>query len=315
MRAAVVDDYGPPEVVHVDEVPSPVPRAGQVLVRVRTAAVTSADARIRGARFPAGFAVPARLVFGVTRPRRRIFGSCFSGVVESVGAGVQGFAPGGEVCGMTGSALGAHAQFLAVPTKRIVAKPPEVSHGDAAGVLFGGTTAWFFLHDKTTIGPGTSVLVNGASGAIGTNAVQLARHLGATVTGVTSTANLALVRELGADRVIDHTQEDLLATSERFDVLFDTVGNLPINDAKRLLRPDGTLLLAVAGLGDTLRARGSVVAGVTPERADDFRYLLQLVADGHLKVVLDRAVDLDGITEAHRRIDSGRKIGNIIVRP
>jgi NADPH:quinone reductase-like Zn-dependent oxidoreductase len=315
MQAAVIDSYGPPEVVRVIEVPRPVPRAGQVLVRVRAAAVTSADARIRGARFPAGFAVPARLVFGVSRPRRRILGSCFSGVVETVGTGVQGLVPGAEVCGMTGTSLGAHAEFVTVPASRLVAKPAAVSHEDAAGVLFGGTTAWFFLHDRASVAPGAAVLVNGASGAIGTNAVQLAAHLGATVTGVTSTANLGLVGELGAAYVVDHTQQDLLRTTERFDVVFDTVGNLPVAAARRLLRTDGVLLLAVASLGDTLRARGDVVAGVAPERADDVRALLRLVADGALTVVHDRSYALHDIVAAHELVDSGRKVGNVVVRP
>jgi NADPH:quinone reductase-like Zn-dependent oxidoreductase len=177
---------------------------------------------------------------------------------------VQGLVVGAEVCGMTGTSLGAHAEFVTVVRAGSSPSPPTVSHEDAAGVLFGGTTAWHFLHDRASVGPGAAVLVNGASGAIGTNAVQLAAHLGATVTGVTSTANLGLVGELGADHVVDHTQQDLLGTTERFDVVFDTVGNLPVAAARRLLRPDGVLLLAVASLGDTLRARGDVVAGPHP---------------------------------------------------
>lgn len=315
MRAAVFDRYGPPEVVRVAEVPRPVPRAGEVLVRVRAAAVTSADSRVRGARFPSGFAVFARLAFGVLRPRRRVLGGAFSGEVEAVGAGVHGIAPGDEVCGMTGAKLGAHAEYLAVPAKKLARKPPTVSHDDAAGVLFGGTTALFFLRDKASVGPDTSVLVNGASGAIGTNAVQLAKHLGATVTGVTSAANAELVAGLGAKQVIDYTNHDLASTTDRFDVVLDTVGNLSIPSGRRLLSPDGVLLLAVAGLGDTLRARGNVVAGVSPERVEDFEFLLKLVADGELTVVIDRTHDLRDIGEAHRRVDSGRKVGNIVVRP
>ncbi len=313
MRAAVFDRYGGPEVVHIAEVPRPQPRAREVLVRVEASAVTSADSRIRAARFPRGFGVFARAMFGITRPRRPILGSAFSGVVESVGERVTDLVPGDDVCGMTGMGLGAHAEY--VTAKNVTRKPPGATHDDAAGVLFGGTTALFFLRDKASVGPGTSVLVNGASGAIGTNAVQLAKHFGATVTGVTSTKNVALVTDLGADRVIDYTSEDPTATSERFDVVLDTVGTLSIASGRQLLRPDGRLLLVVASLGDTIRARGNVVAGSAPERAADFDLLLRLVADGVVTVVHDQTYDLDDIVEAHRRVDTGHKVGNVVVRP
>jgi NADPH:quinone reductase-like Zn-dependent oxidoreductase len=315
MQAALVTRYGDPDVVRVAEVPRPDPRGDEVLVRVRAVAVTSGDARIRGARFPPGFGVPARLAFGLTRPRRPILGSTFSGVVETTGGRADDLAPGEEVCGMTGTRMGAHAEYLAVPAAKLARKPPGVSHDDAAGLLFGGTTALFFLRDKASVGPGRSVLVNGASGAVGTNAVQLARHLGATVTGVTSGANAALVTRLGAHRVIDHTTEDVAATADRYDVVLDAVGNLSIESGRRLLNPGGVLLLAVAGLLDTLRARGTVVAGSAPERVADFELLLRLVADGELTVVHDRAYDLEHIADAHRRVDSGHKVGNVVVNP
>lgn len=315
MQAAVVERYGAPEVVRVAEVPRPEPRADEVLVRVKAVAVTSGDSRIRGARFPAGFGFFARPMFGVFRPRRRVLGTTFSGVVETTGANVGEFAPGDEVCGMTGTKQGAHAQYVAVRRRKLARKPPGVTHEDAAGVLFGGTTALYFLRDKAAVGPGTSVLVNGASGAIGTNAIQLAKHFGATVTAVTSTANAALVTELGADRVIDYTDVDLSAVAERFDVVLDAVGNLTIAGGRRLLRDNGVLVLAVAGLWDTIRARGTVVAGSAPERVADFDVLLGLVADGRLTVVLDTTCSLDDIADAYRRVDSGRKVGNVVVRP
>lgn len=315
MRAAVVERYGPPEVVRVIDVPRPEPKAGEVLVRVAAVAVTSGDARIRGARFPSGFGPFARLAFGVRRPRRPILGSSFSGVVEAVGDRVRDLAPGDRVCGMNGIRMGAHAEYVAVSAERVARTPPEVSHDDAAGLLFGGSTAWHFLCEKASIGAGSSVLVNGASGAIGTNAVQLGRHLGASVTGVTSTANAELVTDLGADRIIDHTRQDLAATTERFDVVFDTVGTLSIAAGRRLLAPGGTLLLAVAGLGDTIRARGDVVAGSAPERVAQHDQLLALVAAGDLVVVQDRSFPLADITEAHRLVDGGHKVGNVVVHP
>lgn len=315
MRAAVIEQYGGPDVVRVKEVPQPTPRRGDVVVRVHAAAVTSADARLRSARFPAGFAPFARLIFGIRRPRRPILGSAFSGVVEAVGAAVTEFAPGDEVSGMAGLRMGAHAEYLTVAAKRITRKPPAVSHDEAAGVLFGGSAALHFLRDKATIGPGTSVLINGASGAIGTIAVQLAAHAGAHVTGISSAANVELVMKLGADAVIDYTSVDVASVTDRFDVVLDTVGNLSIDGGRRLLTEGGTLLLAVATLAENLRARGNVVAGTAPERAEHFAHLLQLVSDGHLSVVIDDIYDLDDIADAYRRIDTGRKVGNLLVHP
>lgn len=315
MQAAVFDHYGPPDVVRVSAVTQPLAGAHEVRVRVLAAAVTSADARIRAARFPAGFGLPARLVFGIRRPRRPILGSAFSGVVDAVGTQVSGFAAGDAVCGMTGLAMGAHAEHVVLPAARLALKPASVSHEDAAGVLFGGTTALYFLCHQASTGPGLSVLVNGASGAIGTNAVQLARHLGARVTGVTSAANAGLVEGLGAERVIDYTRTDLSTLHERYDVILDTVGTLSIDAGRRLLTARGKLLLAVADLGQTLRARGNVAAGAAPERLADVKHLLQLVAAGQLRVVHDQSLPLADIVQAHRLVDSGRKRGNVIVHP
>ena len=315
MRAAVVQRYGAPDVVRVVDVDTPTPGAREVLVRVRATAVTAADSRIRGARFPRGFGPFARLAFGLRGPRRPVLGNTFSGVVEALGDGVTGVAVGDEVCGTTGLRMGTHAEQVVVPAKRLVAKPAGVSHDDAAGVLFGGQSALFFLRDKANVGPGTTVLVNGASGAIGTSAVQLARHAGATVTGVTSGANADLVRSLGAEHVVDHTTTDVTSLTERYDVVLDTVGNVSTASGRRLLADGGVLLLAVADLGETLRARGNVKAGPAPERPDDARELLDLVASGALRVVIDRVVPLDEVVAAHARVDSGRKVGNLVLHP
>jgi len=211
--------------------------------------------------------------------------------------------------------MGAHAEYVAVPASRLVRKPSQVSHEQAAGLLFGGTAALWFLRDKAMVQPGQSVLVNGASGAVGTCAVQLAKHLGATVTGVTSARNAALVNELGADRVIDHTRTDLATTTDRFDVVLDAVGTLTRSSGRRLLTDHGVLVLAAASLWDLALARGNVVAGSAPERAADFEHLLNLTAEGVLVVVIDEVLDLDQIAAAHRRVDSGHKVGSILIRP
>lgn len=313
MKAAVTHRYGPPEVVAVRTVADPSVDKGRVLVRVRAAAVTSGDARIRGARFPRGFAIPGRLALGLRGPRKPVLGWAFSGVVEQVGPGVGSVAVGDEVCGMTGTSMGAHAELVAVKAAKVVPKPAAVSHVDAAGLLFGGTTARHFLADR--VQPGTTVLVNGASGAVGSMAVQLAALAGAEVTGVCGPTNADLVRRLGAKGVVDHTTTQVLETTERYDVVMDTVGTISLAAGRRLLAPGGTLLLVAANLADTVRARGDAVAGPVAEDPAHMTALLDLVAAGDLEVVIDRTLPLDGIVEAHRVVDSGRKVGNIVVTP
>lgn len=315
MRAAVVREYGPPGVVRVEELEDPVPGPQDVLVRVRATAVTSGDARIRGARFPRGFAPFARLALGVRRPRRPVLGITYSGVVEAIGSKVTGVSVGDEVAGSTGARMGTHAELVAVRASKVVPIPAGVSHDDAAGVLFGGTTALVYLRDKAAVRPGSSVLVIGASGAVGTNAVQLARNAGATVTGVCSGANAELVRSLGATHVVDHTTTDVTTLPERYDVVLDTVGTLSAASGRRLLTDGGVLLLAVASLGDMLRVHRDVKAGPAPERVEDVRELLDLVASGRLRVVLDAVLPLDEVAAAHERVDSGRKVGNLLLHP
>ena len=315
MKAAVHRTYGAPQVVRIEELPAPVPSAKQVLIRVHASAVTAADSRIRGARFPRGYGVMARMIFGLRRPRSQVRGVVVSGVVEAVGAAVTGFAVGDEVCGSTGMG-GAHAELVAASTKRLAHKPSSVSHEDAAGVLFGGSTALHFLRDVGHVSAGQTVLVNGASGAVGTNAVQLAKHFGAEVTAVASAANATLLKELGADHVVDYAMTPVAGLAARFDVVMDTVGNIGIEAGRRLLTDDGVMLLvAAASLGETLRARGNVKGGTTAERAENYTTLLDLVADGTLTVVNQHVLELQDIVRAHEIADSGRKVGNIVVRP
>ena len=214
---------------------------------------------------------------------------------------------------MTGPAMGGHAELVAVKASKLAAKPASVSHADAAAVLFGGTTALHFLRDR--VRPGADVLVNGASGAVGTAAVQLAKRAGARVTGVCSAANADLVTSLGADAVLDHSLTQLGSLEQRYDVVLDAVGNVSTPLGRSLLAPGGVLLLVVADLGQTLRARGDVMAGPVYEKPEDFATLLDLVASGELRVVVDRTLPLDNIVEAHRVVDSGRKVGNVVVLP
>lgn len=315
MRAVVVESYGPPDHAVVRDVPVPELRKGEVLVRVEAVAVTSGDARMRAGRFPPGFGPLARLGLGVRGPRRRILGSALSGRIERVGPGAGDLVPGDEVTGMNGMRLGAHAELVAVAAVNLTRKPVGVGHAEAAGAIFGGTTALHFLRDRARVRTGDEVLVNGASGAVGSSAVQLAKQLGAEVTAVTSGRNREFVTRLGADRVVDHLTTAVTGIPDRFDVVFDAVGNITRAEGLRLLRPDGSLILAVASLLDTVRARGRVFAGSAPERAEDIAFLLGLVRDGALDPVTEVVGGLDAVQEAYRRVDSGRKVGNLVILP
>ena len=313
MKAAVVERYGPPEVVSVVDLPDPVAGKAQVLVRVHATTLNSGDARIRGCIFPRGFALPGRLALGLRGPRRRVLGVAYSGVVEAVGPGVTGVSVGDEVCGMTGARFGAHAELAAVRADRLCPKPAAVDHEQAVAILFGGSTARHVLHD--VVGPGRRVLVNGASGAVGTAAVQIAHLAGSHVTAVCSHRNADLVRSLGAAEVVDHAVQPVAGLSETYDVVLDAVGNLDRRSGRRLLAESGVLVLAVAGLADTVLARGPVRAGPWPEDPADFAWLLDRLAAGELRPVISATVPLADIVEAHRVVDSGRKVGNLVVTP
>jgi len=315
MRAALVHRYGPPEAARVAEVSTPEPRRGEVLVRIAATVVTSGDARMRSGVFPPGFALPARLAIGIRGPRRHILGVVFAGEVAALGEGVTTHAVGDRVAGMTGARFGCHAEYVAVPAARAVPIPVALTDDAAAAVLFGGSTALDYLRDKARLRAGATVLVNGASGAVGSAAVQLARPRGAEVTAVTSRANAELVARLGATRAIDYRATPVESLADRFDVVLDAVGNVTPATGRRLLADGGVLLLAVAGLGDTIAARGPVKAGPASEDPANLAELLRLAAEGVLDPLVESTHPLDGIVDAYRRVDSGRKVGNIVLRP
>lgn len=312
MRAVVVDRYGPPSAARVTEVADPVPGRGEAVVRVAAAAVTSGDARMRAARFPRGMGLPARLAIGLRGPRQRILGVALSGTVTALGEGVTSLAVGDEVAGM---ASRAHAELVAVRADRLVQKPADVSHDAAAAVLFGGTTAMHYLLDVAHLDAGRSVLVIGASGAVGSSAVQVARITGARVTGVTSGRNAQVVRRLGAETVVDHTRTPVDRIAERFDVVVHTAGDLTTATGRSLLTADGTLLLVLSTLGQLLTARGQVKAGVARSRPEHMTRLLSLVASGELDPVVQESMPMAEIARAYEIVDSGHKVGNVVIRP
>lgn len=321
MTAAVYRRFGGPEVVRLEQVPVPVPRPGEVLVRVHTSTVSIADHRARTRDVPRGLDLLAAGTIGLSRPKRRVLGMDAAGVVESVGAGVTGFAPGDRVIAMTGSGFGGHAEYVCVPADGAITRAPAgLTDEEAVTLVFGGVTAQGFL-SQVSIGPGTRVLVNGASGAVGTAVIQLAKHLGAAVTAVTSGPNAELVTSLGADRVIDYTRHDFTANGVRYDVIVDGVGNAAFDRVEASINPGGALLRVICDLPGMLRSRGQtrrsgklVAWDVGKPGAAELAQIVSLAAVGHYRPVIDRTYDLADIVEAHRYVDTGRKRGNVVLR-
>lgn len=321
MKAAVYRRFGPPEVVRVEETPKPAPGCDDVLVKVHASTVSVADHRARGREVPQGLWMLAMLGLGVFRPRNPVLGMDVAGVVEAVGANVTTFKPGDEVIAMLGGKFGGHAEYACLPKGgAITAKPRNMTFEEAVTLVFGGLTARVFL-SRTALKPGDTVLVNGASGAVGTAAVQLAKHLGAHVTGVCSGVNKELVTSLGADRVIDYTTDDFTAEARTYDVIVDCVGNAPFERVEASINPGGALLLVIADLKGILRASrrsrrsGKLVTWSGGKyKAEDLAFLVSLAEAGQYQAVSDRTYELSEIVEAHRFVDTGRKKGNVVVR-
>lgn len=320
MRAILCTQYGPADLLELREVPTPVPGPHEVRVRVVATTVTSGDWRVRSGRFPEGFGWIAKLAVGVRGPRQPILGTELSGVVESVGARVTRFSVGDAVIGFTGAAMGAHAELRVFPEDGLLVRKPEsLSFGDAAAILFGGTTA-LDVFRRAKLKAGERVLINGAAGGVGTAAVQLAKHLGAHVTAVCSAANVALVESLGADRVIDYRTHDFTNDPERYDLVVDIAGTAPYARSKKVLTPTGRLGLVLATLLDNLGAlwvglttRHRVIAGPVSVRREDLEQLAALATSGAYRAVVEQRFPFERIADAHRVVDTGHKRGAVVV--
>ncbi len=317
MKAAVYRRYGPPDVVRIEEVPRPDPKANELLVKVRATTVSAGDARLRSARVPPGFGMLLRLGFGIFGPRKPILGWDFAGEVAAAGPSVSGFVPGDRVFGMR---MGSHAEYVVAPAGNLAPMPRTLTFEDAAALVFGGMTSIVYLRDKGKVQPGERVLINGASGAVGTAAVQLATHFGAIVTAVCSAGNAELVRSLGAARVIDYAREDFTQTGETYDLILDAVGNCSFARCERALSPGGRLLLVVASLGQICgallrpsRAGRQVLTAIGSQRREDLVFLGRLAESGALKPVIDRTYPLARIVDAHAHVDTGRKKGSVVI--
>jgi NADPH:quinone reductase-like Zn-dependent oxidoreductase len=321
MKAVTYSKYGPPSVVALTEVPKPQPKDNEVLIRIHATTVTTGDWRARSLKMPPGLGLLARLVFGVMKPRQPILGTELAGVVESVGKSVTRFSPGDEVIAFPGGRYGSHAEYRTMPEDGMMApKPANLSFEEAASLSFGSTTALPFLRDKAKVKQGDEVLVVGASGAVGTAAVQIAKHFGATVTAVTSTANANLVLSIGADRVIDYTRVDFATIGETWDIILDTTGTAPFSRCERSLKAGGRLLVVLGtfaqtlGIGAPSKASGKqVISGVVPLTVKDMRYITTLASSGALKPVIDRIYSLEDAAEAHAYVDTGRKRGSVVL--
>ncbi|NOR14799.1 MAG: zinc-binding dehydrogenase [Candidatus Aminicenantes bacterium] len=322
MKAAICTKYGPPEVLQLREVEKPTPKDNEVLIKIYASPVSSGDVRIRSFKnIPPLPWLPFRLAMGLIKPRKKILGFALAGKADSVGKDVKLFKEGDQVFGSAGFGMGAHAEYICLPEEKLVAiKPADMTYEEAAAIPFGGFTALYFLR-KGNIQSGQKVLIYGASGAVGTFAVQLAKYFGGEVTGVCSTTNLELVKSLGADKVIDYTKEDFTQSGEAYDIIFDTVGKSPFLGCVRSLKKNGYYLRAVHmtlspivhGLWTSMTSGKKVIGGVSSEKTEDLVFLKKIIEEGKLKPVIDRTYPLEQIVEAHRYVDKGHKKGNVVI--
>lgn len=303
MKAATYSSYGPPEVLKLMDVEKPKPKPHELLVKIKAATVTSGDIRLRASDFPPLFWLPARLMFGLFKPKKKILGHEFAGVVEAIGSKVSKFSVGDEVFGTTTMlATGSYAEYVCVPESWksgvVAKKPAHLSFEESAALPVGAMTALFLLK-KAKIDSSKEVLIYGASGSVGSYAIQLASILGKSVTAVCSSDNIEMVKSLGADEVIDYKNQDYSTRSRKFDIVFDAVGKTSKAVAKKVLRKEGVFVS---------------VEMLTSEKLDDLIELKKMAEEGTLKPFIDRTYTLDQIVQAHEYVDTGRKKGNLVIR-
>ena len=300
MKAMVCTKYGKPDVLQLEEVEKPIPKENEILIKIHATTVTSGDCRVRSFNSPLLLWLPMRIVLGLRKPRKSILGVELAGEVEDVGKNVTRFKKGDQLFAMTGMKFGGYAEYICLPEKGTIAvKPENVTCEEAASISFGGTTALHFFR-KGNIQAGQKVLIYGASGAVGTAAVQLASYYGAEVTGVCSAKNSELVKSLGADYVIDYQNEDFNKKEERYNLIFDAIGKITKNQCKGALALNGRFV-SVEG------------QGIAKVQTEDLFFLKKLMKEGRIKSVIDRCYSLEQVPAAHEYVETGRKIGNVVV--
>jgi len=308
MKAIAWTAYGPPEVLQLIEVETPTPKENEVLIRIYATTVTTGDCEQRSLKVPFWLALPMRAYVGLRRPTRiKILGMDLAGEIESVGKEVTRFRNGDRVFATTGFVrMGTYAEYICLPEEpeegAMALKPANMTYEEAVAVPHGGLTALPFLRDTAKIRSGDQVLINGASGSVGTAAVQLAKYYGAEVTGVCSTANLELVKSLGADKVIDYTKEDFTDSGETYDIVFDAVDKISPSRGKRALKKEGTYLNVIKHSG----SGGNI-------KTEDLIFIKELIEAGAIKTFIDRRYPLEQIVEAHRYVEEGHKRGHVVI--
>ena len=320
MKAVVYEKYGSPDVLELQEVAKPMPRDNEVLIKVYATTVTAADFRSRSFTVPPSFWLPARIALGFRKPKKAILGVELAGEIESVGRDVKLFKKGDQVFAATLISYGAYAEYKCLPEDAAISiKPSNITYEEAAALPIGARTALHYLR-KANIQRGQKVLVYGASGSVGTYAVQLAKVFGAEVTGVCSTVNVELVKSLGADKVIDYTAEDFSSNGETYDVIFEAVDKSSFSACMKSLKKEGiylnvtTPLPSIQMLWTKMTSSKKLFLGENPpEKAEDLVFLKELVEAGKIKPVIDRCYRLEQIVEAHRYVDKGHKRGNVVI--
>jgi len=321
MKAIVYTQYGPPEVLQLKEVPKPTPKDDEVLIKTYAATVIAGDCELRSFTFPIWFWLPFRIYMGLIRPTRvNILGQELAGEIESVGKDVKLLRKGDQVFAATEIGFGAYAEYKCMREEKTLAiKPANMTYEEAAAVPTGGLNALHYLR-KGNIQRGEKVLINGAAGNIGTFAVQLAKLLGAEVTGVDSTEKLEMLRTIGADHVIDYTQEDFTKSSGGYDVIFDVIANSSFSGIIRSLKKNGRYLMVnprlfkmVRGLWTSMISSKKVIFAFARYKAEDLMFLKELIETGKIKSVIDRRYPLEQVAEAHRYVDQGHKKGNVVI--
>jgi len=323
MKAVVFKRYGKPEVLQIEKIEKPIPKSGEVLVKIHATSVTAEDPKMRGFNHPPLLKIPVGLMFGFKKPKNPVLGIEFSGTIETLGDKVKNYKPGDQVFGYTGLSFGAYAEYKCISENSLMHfKPESLSFEESACMVNGPLSALAYLKKKGNIKKGDNVLIYGASGSVGTAAVQLAKYFEANVTGVCSTKNIALVKSIGADFVIDYTKQDFTQNDEKYDLIFDTIGKTSMKECMNLLKQRGKYLLTEFGLPHILAAiftslfksRKVIVASSNFYwKKEDLVFLKEIAEKGYFKPVIDKTFPLEKIVDAHKYVELGHKIGNVAI--